>query len=91
MQKRIVELQKQIPKSQKYTDAYEYYEFIKKKKVCPTEKDLALASEPVLHEIIGVITSEKETEWDHQNKIPDNYLVWMYGLLCMIEKPLLPD
>ncbi len=56
-----------------------------------SEKDIALASEPVLHEIVGIIAAEKESVWDKDHLISDKYLSIIYGLLCFIEKPLLPD
>ncbi len=38
----------------------------------------------VLQEIFGVIASEAET-------LEAQAMQWIFGLLCMIEKPLLPD
>ena len=53
--------------------------------------DIGKASEPVLHEIFGILVSEKELSWDSTCMIDDNTLYQIYGLLCLIEKPLLPD
>lgn len=87
----ILKTQKNLTKAQKYYDAYKYYEYLDKLTVAVSESDIAQASEPVLHEIIGIIATEKETEWDKAHTIPDSYLSIIYGLLCLIDKPLLPD
>ena len=50
-----------------------------------SEPDIAAASELVLQEVFGVIALESA------DKMDEKVLMWLYGLLCLLEKPLLPD
>lgn len=71
----------------------DYVEFMKYMKTVqfPTEHDIAKASEIVLQDIFGVIVSENEDRWDQLEEIPETDQLWIYGLLCLLDKPLLPD
>ena len=58
----------------------------------PSEREVARAGEVVLQCIFGKIVEEKEDQWDESDKsIELKDLLWIYGLLCALEKPLLPD
>ena len=38
-----------------------------------------------MQEVFGIIALESA------DKIDEKVLMWLYGLLCLLEKPLLPD
>ena len=44
-----------------------------------------------MQEIFGIIAAEKEMEWDKKSSIPESQLTWIFGLLCLVEKPLLAE
>eukprot|EP00347_Sterkiella_histriomuscorum_P009528 403340862 len=102
LRQQLLQEQSLISKNSRYRDAYQYYEFIQKQNIQSIQnsetqdvniqnRNLALASELVLQEIFGVISSESENEWDRKQKIPEVDQKLIYGLLCMVDKPLLPD
>ncbi|CDW83501.1 UNKNOWN [Stylonychia lemnae] len=86
----LLQLQKQIPKAQRYINADVYFEYLEKQ-TNYEDKIVVLASEVVLQEIFGIFAIERQCDWLEKKQIPELDLKIIYGLLCLLEKPLLPD
>ncbi|TNV77350.1 hypothetical protein FGO68_gene10414 [Halteria grandinella] len=70
-------------KGVKCRDAHQYYEQVHSSEV-KSDQQIAFAGELVLQEIFGMLARDLEDGDEVDQK-------WVYGLLCMLEKPLLAE
>ena len=71
-------------------DSDELLALIKQSQVSPSEDQISRISEIALQEIFGLL-AEWDEEASGQPFRQETVLRWLYGLLCLLEKPLLPD
>ena len=66
----------------KVTQAEDLIELMNKE--LASEENISKVSQTALHEGFGLISEEIDLS-------EEKHMKWLYGLLCILEKPLLPD
>ena len=74
----------QIPQDQRQTDPDRLVELIKSNNTEASEEQISQVSEIALQECFGLIAQDVDLK-------VERHLRWVHGLLCLLEKPLLPD
>ena len=86
----LVSTRNQIDPSDRLRDADQLLQKIKQSTQAPTEEEIAQISEIALQEVFG-LAAERDSEVNGNFLKKETVLRWLYGLLCLTEKPLLAD
>ena len=79
-----------IDPNDRIRDPEQLLDLIKNSQEAPSEEQISRISEIALQEIFGLLAEMDEEERGEPLR-RENVMRWLYGLLCLLEKPLLAD